>query len=501
MKKTLLNPLLLLTPSLLFAQENGEVKNMQVITVNQSSSTSYGSSVASYAANKIMAGSVNGTNNGEVFIHTLNTNGTVQSSVRITRNESGFGNHDIFQDAFGASVAVVGDLNDDGIDDIVVGAPFFNGQRGSLWFLYLNADGQVIGERRLSDTTTGFGSISNGNNFGTSITNIGDIDGNGYDDIAVGSPYNNASTSQNGSVYIILLEKNGTVKSHSRINDNNNLFGRSHFRFGTGLANIGDIDGDGNTDLAVGEPGLNETVWILFLNSNGTLKSVQEIGKDKGGFTDSFNLNSNFGQSITNLGDIDGDGINDIAVGEPGYINPDSSGTYYGRVWVLLLNADGTVKKNIEINRGKGGFTGNINSNDRFGRSVSRVPDLDGDSVPELAVGSTGFDVASGSGAVYILFLKGVPQVSVAHIAAPALQVQVYPNPAKEMLHFDFGQTAPSEATVQLFDMQGRLLLSQELQTLSNPGIDVSGINTAGVYYLQINSNGSVLHKKILIEK
>jgi len=229
---------------------------------------------------------------------------------------------------------------------------------------------------------------------------------------------------------------------------------------------------------------------------------VQEIGEGQGGFTDSFNVGSNFGHDVTNLGDIDGDGINDIAVGEMGYINSDSSGNFYGRAWVLLLNANGTVKKNIEINSGKGGFTGDIKSGDRFGWSIAKIPDLDGDSVPELAIAAPNDQSpANGNGVVYILFLKGVPQVSVAHIAAPALQVQVYPNPANSMLHFDFGQTAPSEATVQLFDMQGRLLLSQELQTHSNPGIDVSGINTAGVYYLQINNNGSILHKKILIEK
>jgi hypothetical protein len=138
---------------------------------------------------------------------------------------------------------------------------------------------------------------------------------------------------------------------------------------------------------------------------------------------------------------------------------------------------------------------------DRFGWSVSRIPDLDVDSVPELAVGSTGYGVASGSGAVYILFLKGVPQVSVPHIVAPSLQVQVYPNPASNVLHIDFGQTAYSNATVQVFDIHGRLLLTQDLQTHSNPSIDVSSISTTGVYYLQIHCDGAILHKKVLIER
>ncbi|MBX2984901.1 MAG: FG-GAP repeat protein [Bacteroidia bacterium] len=460
--KTFFAALAFTVPLFCFSQENGEVKSMQINTVNLASTVSYGASVASYNGNIMIAGSQNGTGNGEVFIHKLNSNGTIQSTVRITRNVGGFGDHNISGHAFGWAVVNIGDLNGDGIDDIAVGAPNFNSQKGSLWFLYLDADGQVIGERRLSDTTAGFQHLSNQDRFGRSITNVGDIDGNGYDDIVVGAPYQNHSTTDNGSVYIILLEKFGVVKSYTRVNDNNSLFARSHWNFGQGVANIGDIDGDGNTDLAVGEPGVNEALWILFLNSDGTLKGVQEIGEGKGGFTDSFNVGSNFGHDITNLGDIDGDGVNDIAVGEMGYTNSDSSGNLYGRVWVLLLNANGTVKKNIEIGNGTGGFTGNIKSFDRFGWSVARLPDLDGDSVPELAVGSTNSDAATaGLGAVYILFLKGVPQVSVPHIAAPIFQAQAYPNPANSILHINLSQAQSGSVSLQLLDIQGRAVKTQ----------------------------------------
>ena len=102
-------------------------------------------------------------------------------------------------------------------------------------------------------------------------------------------------------------------------------------------------------------------VYILFMNSNGTVKSQVKVSDGIGGFTPSSldggtgfaGRRDRFGSSVANLGDIDGDGIVDLAVGADG----DENGTEAeGAVYILLMNSDGTVKGHTKISDGLGGL-------------------------------------------------------------------------------------------------------------------------------------------------
>ena len=109
---------------------------------------------------------------------------------------------------------------------------------------------------------------------------------------------------------------------------------------------MGDLDGDGITDLAVGayydDGGTNcGAMWILFLNANGTTKSYQKISDTAGSFTGTLSDDDRFGSSVASLGDLDGDGVADIAVGAR---LDDDGGSGRGAVWILFLNTNGTVK-------------------------------------------------------------------------------------------------------------------------------------------------------------
>eukprot|EP00966_Prymnesium_polylepis_P045390 1050931-Prymnesium_polylepis.1 len=118
--------------------------------------------------------------------------------------------------------------------------------------------------------------------------------------------------------------------------------------------------------------------------SNGAAASQFKIADAQGGFTGTLTDYEYFGSSITSIGDLDGDGVADLAVGADG---DNDGGSYRGAVWILFLNALGTVREYQKISDTQGGFTGTLSNFDRFGSSVASIGDIDGDSITEMAVG------------------------------------------------------------------------------------------------------------------
>ncbi|MCH8881312.1 MAG: FG-GAP repeat protein, partial [Planctomycetes bacterium] len=99
----------------------------------------------------------------------------------------------------------------------------------------------------------------------------------------------------------------------------------------------------------------------------GTVLSHQKISDTQGGFMGDLEDDDLFGFSLASLGDLDGDGVGDIAVGA---LRDDDGGPDRGAVWVLFLNTDGTVKSEQKISSTDGGFTGMLDAVDYFGSSV-----------------------------------------------------------------------------------------------------------------------------------
>jgi hypothetical protein len=234
---------------------------------------------------------------------------------------------------------------------------------------------------KISATAGGFGrGLDNSDEFGSSVAALGDLDGDGVPDLAVGAWLDDDGGSARGAVWVLFLHADGTVKAAQKISataggfsgvlDNQDVFGWS-------VAALGDLDGDGVPDLAVGASGDDDggsargAVWVLFLHADGTVKAAQKISAPAGGFSGVLDTDDLFGSSVAALGDLDGDGVPDLAVGAR---LDDDGGSNRGAVWVLFLQANGTVKAAQKISATAGGFGGVLDNSDVFGASGGNEP-------------------------------------------------------------------------------------------------------------------------------
>ena len=303
-------------------------------------------------------------------------------------------------DCFGIALAA-GDFDGNGFDDLAVGVPGEDGSEGVVNVIYGSGGGLTSnGNQRWQQGDDRDGRLEGGREdndaFGSDLV-AGDFNGDGFDDLAVGVPGENASR---GAVNVIYgsngrLTANGNQRWSQQQDDITGGAERGN-AFGNAV-DAADYNGDGFEDLAVGLPGEDGGSVIVIYGSSGRLVSAgnQRWRQGDNGILDKAERNNRFGLELRS-GDFNVDGFADLAIGTPG--EDDSQGV----VHIIHgseddLTSEGNQLWRQDISRPEDG--------DSYGSALA-VADYNGDGGDDIAIGVPGEN--GGKGAVNVIY-AGVP--------------------------------------------------------------------------------------------
>lgn len=346
-------------------------------------------------------------------------------------------------DYAGVSVAAAGDVNGDGIDDIMIGAyladPEGRANAGETYVVFgrdTATDGGFPTEIDLEDLNGSDGFVVNGadaqSRSGLAVSSAGDVNGDGIDDILIGAPFASRGQTNTGEAYVVFGRDTATSGAFAASVDISALDGTDGFALhgdqrsgfaGYAVANAGDINGDGIDDIAVGAYGGDPG------GADYAGQSFVVFGRDtasEGDFSASLSLSALDGSdgfvfnglddddrsafAVASAGDVNGDGIDDLLIGAP---QGDGGGAKSGEFYLVFgrdTAREGDFAGAVDLGTldGTSGYRLNgAAANDLAGFSLSAAGDVNADGIGDILIGAPGAEGSGGvdaAGAAHVLY-------------------------------------------------------------------------------------------------
>lgn len=323
-------------------------------------------------------------------------------------------------DYSGASVSLAGDINGDGMDDLIIGAPYaatVANLAGKSYLVFGSSTG-LPNPLNLSTLNGTNGIVINGAGAydlsGSSVSAAGDINGDGIDDLIIGAPSASEGVDYAGASYVIFGDDEGLPNplNLSAIDGSNGfvIVGvESYDESGASVSAAGDINGDGIDDLIIGAPYASYgdgAGYVVFGSDEAWSSPVNLSGLNgtNGFLISSVGERDSLGKSVGAAGDINGDGVDDLAIGA---IFAGTEGDYNGASYVVFGSGDAWASSvSLSALDGSNGVVINgVSADDEAGASVSFAGDVNADGIDDLVIGAPQADPnGTGSGASYVVF-------------------------------------------------------------------------------------------------
>jgi hypothetical protein len=299
----------------------------------------------------------------------------------------------------GRPAAGVGDVDGDGLADLVLGVN--DTTAGRAYLVHGKADTEPVWLADVANGVGGFvmlGAIA-GDDTGTSVSTAGDVDSDGVPDLLVAAWQSDAAAEEAGRAYLVLGKSNTDPVALADVAAGIGgvaFDGAEQYRTAR-VGEGGDVNGDGELDVLIGARGGNPAaawagrIHVVFGPMSSGPIELAAVGDTVPGFVIDGENAGDMVEDATRAGDIDGDGLEDIAIGT---VLHDSQGSFGGRCYVVFGKNDAEPVDLVDVAMGIGGFAIISPGIESFAGVIARGGDVNGDGLPDLLVGAPGIDRA-----------------------------------------------------------------------------------------------------------